>query len=75
MKVRATIEFDVRFDENDFTDIEALMNYHLNNGFINVRDPKASFAYEIKQLLEHEHLGMAEYKSASVTNVEIIGEK
>ena len=58
MRVRAVIEFDLRFGD-DIPNIAKLTAYH--NADLN-----KSIALEIKNLLEDEHRGLAEYDSAVV---------
>jgi hypothetical protein len=64
MRIRAVIEFDLKFDDN-IPSIEELTAYH--NANLN-----ESIALEIKNLLEDEHRGLAEYDSAVVSVQEVL---
>ena len=64
MRIRAVIEFDLKFDDN-IPNIEELTAYH--NANLN-----ESIALEIKNLLEDEHRGLAEYDSAVVSVQEVL---
>jgi hypothetical protein len=64
MRIRAVIEFDLTFSD-DIPSIEKLTAYH--NANLN-----ESIALEIKNLLEDEHRGLAEYDSAVVTVQEVL---
>ena len=64
MRIRAVIEFDLKFDDN-IPNIEELTAYH--NANLN-----ESIALEIKNLLEDEHRGLAEYDSAVVFVQEVL---
>jgi hypothetical protein len=64
MRIRAVIEFDLTFSD-DIPSIEELTAYH--NANLN-----ESIALEIKNLLEDEHRGLAEYDSAVVTVQEVL---
>jgi len=64
MRVRAVIEFDLTFND-DIPSIEELTAYH--NANLN-----ESIALEIKNLLEDEHRGLAEYDSAVVSVQEVL---
>jgi hypothetical protein len=64
MRIRAVIEFDLTFND-DIPSIEELTAYH--NANLN-----ESIALEIKNLLEDEHRGLAEYDSAIVTVQEVL---
>ena len=64
MRIRAVIEFDLTFSD-DIPSIEELTAYH--NANLN-----ESIALEIKNLLEDEHRGLAEYDSAVVSVREVI---
>jgi hypothetical protein len=72
MRVRAVIEFDVHFDEDRFSSIEDLISYHQRNHFVVHPTPEKSLAYELKELVEDEHRGLAEYESAVVTSLEFV---
>lgn len=65
MRIRAVIEFDLRLDE-DIPNIEELTAYH--NATLN-----ESIALEIKNLLEDQHRGLADYDSAVVSVQEVEG--
>ena len=64
MRIRAVIEFDLKFDDN-IPNIEELTAYH--NANLN-----ESIALEIKNLLEDDHRGLAEYDSAGVFMQEVL---
>jgi hypothetical protein len=64
MRIRAVIEFDLTFSD-DIPSIEELTAYH--NANLN-----ESIALEIKNLLEDEHRGLAEYDSAVVSVREVL---
>jgi hypothetical protein len=64
MRIRAVIEFDLTFSD-DIPSIEELTAYH--NANLN-----ESIALEIKNLLEDEHRGLAEYDSAVVSVQEVL---
>jgi hypothetical protein len=64
MRIRAVIEFDLTFSD-DIPSIEELTAYH--NANLN-----ESIALEIKNLLEDEHCGLAEYDSAVVSVREVL---
>jgi hypothetical protein len=64
MRIRAVIEFDLTFSD-DIPSIEELTAYH--NANLN-----ESIALEIKNLLEDEHRGLAEYDSAVVSVKEVL---
>jgi hypothetical protein len=64
MRIRAVIEFDLTFSD-DIPSIEELTAYH--NASLN-----ESIALEIKNLLEDEHRGLAEYDSAVVSVQEVL---
>jgi hypothetical protein len=71
MRIRAVVEFDIKFDA-DLPSIEQLVQYNQKWGLVKTDSPEESIALVIKDLLEDEHRGTAEYESASVTNLEII---
>jgi hypothetical protein len=64
MRIRAVIEFDLTFSD-DIPSIEVLTAYHN----VNLNE---SIALEIKNLLEDEHRGLAEYDSAVVSVKEVL---
>ena len=64
MRIRAVIEFDLTFSD-DIPNIEELTAYH--NANLN-----ESIALEIKNLLEDDHRGLAEYDSAVVSVREVL---
>lgn len=66
MRVRAVVEFDLKFDE-DFPSVEDVMAYHKKWGRIKNPTPEGIIALEIADLLEDEHCGLAEFKSAVIT--------
>ena len=72
MRVRAVIEFDVNFDDDTFPSIEALIAHHRLHHLVLEPTPEKSLAYEVKELLEDEHHGLAEYESVIVSNLEIV---
>ena len=64
MRIRAVIEFDLKFDDNipNIEELTANHNANLNE----------SIALEIKNLLEDEHRGLAESDSAGVFKQEVL---
>jgi hypothetical protein len=71
MRVRAVVEFDLKFDE-DLPSIEELVSYHKKYNCFPYPTPERSIAYEIKNLLEDEHRGLAEYGSSIVSVAETL---
>lgn len=72
MRVRAVIEFDLKLDEDTIPSVEALVAYHRRHHLVLAPTPEKSIAYELKELLEDEHQGIADYESAVVTNLEFV---
>jgi len=70
MRIRAVIEFDMKFDD-DLVSIEELMQNCKKWGFVKDPTPENCIAMVIKDLLEDEHRGTAEYDSAVVSIQEI----
>jgi hypothetical protein len=73
MRIRAVVEFDMKFDV-DLPSIEQLVQDYKKWRLVADATPENCIALVIKDLLENEHGGTAEYESASVTNLEIIEE-
>jgi hypothetical protein len=71
MRVRAVIEFEMKFDD-DLPSIEQLVQDYVKWGFVTDPTPENCIAVVIKNLLEGERFGTAEYDSAVVTEVEFV---
>jgi hypothetical protein len=74
MRVRATIEFDVRFDEEKFFSIEELV-YYYKQYFGAYMNAESSLKQEIRDLLEAEEHGLAEYGSVAIPSLVIIDDE
>lgn len=72
MRIRAVIEFDLKLDEDTIPSVEALIAHHRLHHLVVAPTPEKSLAYEIKELLEDEQVGIAEYESAVVSNLEFV---
>lgn len=73
MRVRATVEFEFRFDDGVYS-LEELVSYHKSARLVSSPSPTNVIGYEIKQLLETEFGGLAEYDTAEVVEVAILND-